>query len=84
MPIKLPQVGADSEPLSGCLTRGLVAFHKRITCKIGVHHIEHPNFETNDKALEVLIFKGHKRIPIIRSIVNNRHFFAIFKKAYEQ
>ena len=41
-------------------------------------------FETNDKALEVLIFKGHKRIPIIRSIVNNRHFFAIFKKAYER
>ncbi len=41
-------------------------------------------FETNDKALEILIFKGHKRIPIIRSIVNNRHFFAIFKKAYEQ
>ena len=41
-------------------------------------------FETNAKALEVLIFKGHKRIPIIRSIVNNRHFFAIFKKAYER
>ena len=40
----------------------------------------------NDFTAELakLVFKGHKRIPIIRSIVNNRHFFAIFKKAYEQ
>lgn len=41
-------------------------------------------FETNNKALEVLIFKGHKRIPINRSLAINHDFFPLFKKAYER
>jgi len=41
-------------------------------------------FETNNKALEVLIFKGHKRIPINRSLATNHDFFPLFKKAYER
>ena len=62
MPIKLPQVGADSEPLSGCLTRGLVAFHKRITCKIGVHHIEHPICENGIVRYEMGVGKDNYRL----------------------
>ncbi len=41
-------------------------------------------FEVNEKAFEVLIFKGHKRISINRTLVNNHHFPSIFKKAYER
>ena len=41
-------------------------------------------FEVNEKAAEVLIFKGHKRIHIKRSLVARPEFFAIFKKAYER
>ena len=41
-------------------------------------------FEVNEKAWEVLIFKGRKRIPIKRSLVLKPEFFAFFKKAYER
>ncbi len=41
-------------------------------------------FEMNEKAWEVLIFKGHKRIPIKRSLVIKPEFFTFFKKAYER
>lgn len=41
-------------------------------------------FEINDKAWEVLIFKGHKRIPIKRSLALKPEFFTFFRKAYEQ
>ena len=41
-------------------------------------------FEVNEMAFEVLVFKGLKRISVKRSLVNNRHFPSIFKKAYER
>lgn len=41
-------------------------------------------FEINEKAWEVLIFKGHKRIPIKKSLALKPEFFAYFKKAYER
>ena len=41
-------------------------------------------FEVNEKAWEVLIFKGRKRIPIKRTLVVKPEFFAFFKKAYER
>ena len=41
-------------------------------------------FEVNEKAFEVLIFKGHKRISINRTLVSNRHFPSFFKKTYEK
>jgi hypothetical protein len=41
-------------------------------------------FEVNEKAWEVLVFKGRKRIPIKRSLVLKPEFFAFFKKAYER
>lgn len=41
-------------------------------------------FEVNEKAFEVLVFKGHKRISVNRSLVSNHHFPSIFKKAYER
>ena len=41
-------------------------------------------FESNEKAIEVLVFKGRKRIAVSRTLVNNHHFFAFFKKAYER
>ena len=41
-------------------------------------------FEVNEMAFEVLVFKGLKRISVKRSLVNNRHFPSIFKKAYEK
>ena len=41
-------------------------------------------FEVNEKAFEVLVFKGHKRISVNRNLVSNHHFPSIFKKAYER
>ena len=41
-------------------------------------------FEINDKAKEILIFKGLKRIPIKRTLAFKSEFFSYFKKAYEQ
>ena len=41
-------------------------------------------FEVNSKAVEVLIFKGRKRISIDRFIATNDDFFSIFKKSYER
>ena len=41
-------------------------------------------FEINDKATEVLIFKGRKRIPVKRSLVVKPEFFSMFKRAYER
>ena len=41
-------------------------------------------FEFNEKAIEVLVFKGRKRISVSRTLVNNHLFFALFKKAYER
>ena len=41
-------------------------------------------FEINDKAIEVLIFKGGKHISVKRVIAISDVFFPIFKKAYER
>lgn len=41
-------------------------------------------FEVNNNAVEVLIFKGRKRISIDRFIATNDDFFSIFKKSYER
>ena len=41
-------------------------------------------FEINKRAVEVLIFKGRKRISIDRFIATNDDFFSIFKKDYER
>ena len=41
-------------------------------------------FEINNKAVEVLIFKGRKRISVDRFIATSDDFFSIFKKAYER
>lgn len=41
-------------------------------------------FEINEKAWEVLIFKGRKRIPIKRTLALKPEFFAFFRKAYER
>ena len=41
-------------------------------------------FESNPHALEVMLFKGKKRISIVRRYTMNPAFYAIFKKLYEQ
>ena len=41
-------------------------------------------FETNKKAVEIMLFKGRKRITIKRAFAINPDFFANFKKAYER
>jgi len=41
-------------------------------------------FEANSNALEVLIFKGKKKISIVRRHVVNPSFYAILKKLYEK
>jgi hypothetical protein len=41
-------------------------------------------FETNKKAIEVMLFKGRKRITIKRAFAINQDFFANFKKSYER
>jgi len=42
------------------------------------------HFEKNLFAVEVLIFKGRKRISIDRFKATNDDFFSKFKKAYER
>lgn len=41
-------------------------------------------FEINEKAVEVLIFKGHKRISVDRSMVTQAGFVFKFKRFYER
>ena len=41
-------------------------------------------FQINDKAVEVLIFKGGKRISITRFLVKNPSYFRMFKRKYER
>ena len=41
-------------------------------------------FEVNDKAIEVLIFKGYKRISVKRALATNNNFLRIFIKKYER
>lgn len=41
-------------------------------------------FEINDKAVEVLIFKGHRHIAIDRSMAMRSRFLLTFKKYYER
>ena len=41
-------------------------------------------FALNDNAIEVLIFKGRKRITISRSLVKSSSFFRLFKNKYER
>lgn len=41
-------------------------------------------FEVNDKAFEVLLFKGRKHFPFRRSFVESPNYFALFKRVYEQ
>ena len=40
-------------------------------------------FETNKNASEVLIFKGGKRISIVRRHAANPAFYSVLKKLYE-
>jgi len=41
-------------------------------------------FETNAKAVEVLIFKGKKSISIDRFVANHPSFYRLLKKRYEK
>lgn len=41
-------------------------------------------FEISDNAIEVLIFKGHKRISVKRTMATSDTFFAMFRKAFER
>lgn len=41
-------------------------------------------FEINENAIEVLIFKGRKRISVKRATAVSDTFFAMFRKAYER
>ena len=41
-------------------------------------------FEINSQAVEVLIFKGGKRISVMRHMTIGEAFFHMFKKAYER
>jgi len=41
-------------------------------------------FEINSQAVEVLIFKGGKRISVMRHMIIGEAFFHMFKKAYER
>lgn len=41
-------------------------------------------FEVNDKAIEVMIFKGGKRILVKRAFTMNSDFLRMFIKAYER
>lgn len=41
-------------------------------------------FDVNDKAIEVMIFKGGKRIVIKRSFAINHNFLRMFIKVYER
>ena len=41
-------------------------------------------FEVNSKAIEVLIFKGGKRILVKRALAANNNFLRMFIKNYER
>ena len=41
-------------------------------------------FEINDNAIDVLIFKGGKRISVKRALVKNSNFLRLFVKLYER
>lgn len=41
-------------------------------------------FEFNDKALEVLIFKGRRELSVYRRFALSKRFYAEFKKLYER
>ena len=41
-------------------------------------------FESNKDAIEVLIFKGRKRISVNRRLTLNPVFYSVFKKMYEK
>jgi len=41
-------------------------------------------FEVNEQALEVLIFKGKKKISIVKRYTINPSFYSIFKRLYEK
>lgn len=41
-------------------------------------------FEVNEKALEVLIFKGRKKISVNRSMATKADFLFTFKRLYEK
>lgn len=44
----------------------------------------HKYFEVNLKAIEVLVFKGHKQISINRSMATKPNFLHTFKRLYEK
>ena len=41
-------------------------------------------FEVNPKAIEVLVFKGHKQVSVNRSMATKPDFFITFKRLYER
>ena len=41
-------------------------------------------FQVNENAVEVLIFKGGKRISVTRFLIKNPSFFRMFKSRYER
>ena len=41
-------------------------------------------FEANKSAIEVLIFKGRKRVSVNRRLTLNPSFYSVFKKMYEK
>ena len=41
-------------------------------------------FQVNENAVEVLIFKGGKRISVTRFLIKNPSFFKMFKSRYER
>ena len=41
-------------------------------------------FEVNSKAIEVLVFKGHKQVSVNRSMATKPDFFLTFKRLYER
>ena len=41
-------------------------------------------FEINDKAVEVLVFKGGRHFSITRFIAKRPDYLVVFKKAYER
>ena len=41
-------------------------------------------FEANPKAIEVLIFKGHKQVSVNRSMATKADFLLTFKRLYER
>ena len=41
-------------------------------------------FEVNPKAIEVLVFKGHKQVAVNRSMATKPDFFLTFRRLYER